>query len=273
MNDSFLLTLHGPVAHLQLNRPDRANALAPLFFTALRDAVRKLGEGGAVHALVISSTGAQFSAGLATDANLRPAAPAQAAPRSDRRNPNESAAREAVGAILQMLDEPVAPSPAQRPGHVSSLHALAVLAEAPFPVICAVQGGCDGAALALACAADIRVCSADASFTPHDECSHGHTTDPAVLQALARLLPPGLVRELAYTGGRLHADQAHQLGFVNAVLPDATRLVQHALSLAARMAAHPPQALAAAKLALRNADALEGVALVPVVPLPLMPKG
>ena len=251
MNDSFLLNLHGPVAHLQLNRPERANTLSPAFFTALREAVRGLCEGAAVRALVISSTGAQFSAGLAAEAGSMP----PNAPPADRRNPNESAAREAVGAILHMLDERAAPGPgAAAPPVQRLLDGLHVLGDAPFPVICAVQGACAGAALALACACDIRVCSADASFTPHGA-DPGAPPDPAVLQAVARLLPPGPVHELACTNEPLGAQRAHEWGFVNAVLPDAVALTKHALALAERIAVRPFAAASAAKLALRRTGA------------------
>ncbi|MFN4183444.1 MAG: enoyl-CoA hydratase-related protein, partial [Hyphomonas sp.] len=55
------------VAHLQLSRPERLNTMTPAFVPAVRDAVRGLDEGGATRALVISSTGKHFSAGMALD--------------------------------------------------------------------------------------------------------------------------------------------------------------------------------------------------------------
>ena len=69
MNDSFFhLEVASPgVAHLQLNRPERLNTLAPPFFPALRDAVRALDDAGQARVLVISSTGRHFSAGMALD--------------------------------------------------------------------------------------------------------------------------------------------------------------------------------------------------------------
>ena len=251
MNDTFVLDLHEQVAHLQLNHPESSNTMAPAFFPALRDAVRGL-QDGAARVLVISSTGPHFSAGLSLDAygggETRPAAP-----RADRRDPRESAAREAIGAIMQMLDERRAGKPLGAAGALQHLMAsFDVLEEAPFPVICAVQGGCIGAALDLACACDIRLCSTDAFFTP-DESDLGMTADLGVLQRLGRVMPQGAARELAYTGERLSAPRALELGLVNAVLPDAAALLAHALALAGRIAAKSPQAMASAKLALRRA--------------------
>ena len=253
MNEFFLLTLQDHVAHLQLNQAAHGNTLAPLFFPALRDAVRGLHEGGQTRVLVISSTGAQFSAGLSLDVFANAEAPPPTVRRADRRDPGESAAREAIGAVLAMLGEhgasggPLALQTALR----QMLACFNALEDAPFPVICAVQGGCVGAALDLACACDIRLCTADAYFTP-DEHELGMTAELSVLQRLRALIPPGATRELAYTGERIGAARAHELGLVNAVLPDADALLDHALALASRIAAKSPLAVAGAKAALRR---------------------
>ena len=251
MNDFFLLDVHEHVAHLRLNHPERSNTMAPAFFPALRDAVRELHD-GAARVLVISSTGPHFSAGLSLDAYGSSEAPPTAR-RADRRDPRESATREAIGAIMQMLDERRTGEPLGVAGALQQLMAsFDVLEEAPFPVICAVQGGCIGAALDMACACDIRICSADAFFTP-DESDLGMTADLGVLQRLGRVMPQGAARELSYTGERLPAARALELGLVNTVLPDAAALLAHALALAGRIAAKSPQAMAGAKLALRRA--------------------
>jgi enoyl-CoA hydratase len=263
MNAFFLLDVHEHVAHLRLNQPASANTMAPAFFPELRDAVRGLHEGATARVLVISSTGPHFSAGLSLDAYGSSEAP-PAAQRADRRDPRESAAREAIGAIMQMLDERSAGAPLGLQGALQRLTAcFNALDDAPFPVICAVQGGCIGAALDLACACDIRVCSADAFFTP-DESDLGMTADLGVLQRLARVMPPGAARELAYTGERLPAARALELGLVNAVLPDAAALLAHALTLAGRIAAKSPQAMAGAKLAFRRARDGEVAPLAPI---------
>jgi enoyl-CoA hydratase len=78
------------------------------------------------------------------------------------------------------------------------------------------------------------------------------TAELSVLQRLRALIPPGATRELAYTGERISAARARELGLVNAVLPDATALLAHALALAGRIAAKSPLAVAGAKAALRR---------------------
>jgi enoyl-CoA hydratase len=214
------------IAHLQLNRPDRLNTLAPPFFSALRDAVQALDDAGHTRVLLISSTGRHFSAGMAL---------------------------EVFDGGLPMLDTGTA---RQRLSFQDGLRRLMqtvdVLENARFPVICAVQGGCIGGALDLAAACDIRVASADAFFTVQ-EIHIGMAADLGVLQRLPRIVPPGVARQMAYTGERLGAERALAVGLINAVLPDADALLSHALDLARQIAEKSPLAIAGSKRALNYA--------------------
>ena len=226
MNDFFSLETRERVAHLQLNRPERLNTMSPPFFPALRDAVRGLGVAGDTRALVISSTGRHFCAGMALDVfGSGDALLATATPR----------ARLAFQESLRQL-----------------MDCFSALDEARFPVICAVQGGCVGGALDLATACDIRVCSADAFFTVQ-EIAIGMAADLGVLQRLPKIVPQGIAREMAYTGERLGAERALAVGLVNAVLPNPAALLDHAMALARSIAAKSPLAIAGSKLALNHA--------------------
>ena len=127
-----------------------------------------------------------------------------------------------------------------------------VLEQARFPVICAVQGGCIGGGLDLAAACDIRVCSADAFFSIQ-ETQIGMVADLGVLQRLPKMMPLGVVREMAYTSERMPAERALSVGLVNSVLPDHDALLAHALKLARRIATQSPAAVAGCKTAINHA--------------------
>jgi enoyl-CoA hydratase len=226
VNDFFSLQMRDRIAHLQLNRPERLNTMSPPFFPALRDAVRALGEAGDTRALVISSTGRHFCAGMALDVFGSGDALLTTSTARKRLAFQESLTR--LMACFTALDE------------------------APFPVICAIQGGCVGGALDLATACDIRVCSADAFFTVQ-EITIGMAADLGVLQRLPKLVPQGVARQMAYTGERLDAQRALAVGLVNAVLPDAAAVLDHAMALAQSIAAKSPLAIAGSKLALNHA--------------------
>ena len=225
-NEFFALTTDDAVAHLQLNRPERLNTMEPKFFPALRDAVQALQAAGVVRALVISSTGKHFCAGMALD--VFGADDAMFVTATAR-------ARLAFQETLREL-----------------IDCFSAIDEARFPVVCAIQGGCVGGALDLATACDIRVCSADAFFTVQ-EIHIGMMADLGVLQRLAKIVPPGMAREMAYTGDRIGAERAVAVGLVNAVLPDADAALAHAMTLARGIAAKSPLAITGSKLALNHA--------------------
>jgi enoyl-CoA hydratase len=228
MNEDFF-TLHSGddgVTHLQLSRPERMNTFAPAFFTGFRDAVQALDAAGRTRALVISSTGKHFSAGMSLDVF---------AGGMPMLNTHHARSRLAFQDGLRQL-----------------MRCFDVLEAAHFPVICAVQGGCIGGALDLAAACDIRLASADAFFTVQ-EIHIGMAADLGVLQRLPKIVPPGIAREMAFTGDRLGAERALAVGLVNQVLPNAETLLAQALTMARAIAAKSPLAIAGSKMALNYA--------------------
>jgi len=242
------------VAHLQLCRPERMNTLAPPFFPALRDAVRHLDAEGRTRVLVISSTGKHFSAGMALEVFVGADTGAGAGAET--------------GNLAAMLDTGSARKRlAFQDGLRRLMRCFDALERARFPVVAAIQGGCVGGGLDLAAACDLRVASADAFFTVQ-EIHIGMAADLGVLQRLPKIVPPGVAREMAYTGERLGAERALATGLVNAVLPDAAAALAQALKLAEAIAAKSPLAVAASKLALDyavdhpRAEALEQMALL-----------
>lgn len=214
------------IARLTLNQPARMNTMAPDFFPALREAIQRLHDEGRTRVLVIASTGKHFSAGMALQTF---------AGQGGLLDTGDARARLSFQDSLRRL-----------------MACFSVLDEARFPVICAVQGGCIGGAFDLAAACDIRLCSADAFFTIQ-ETTIGMAADLGILQRLQGLMPAGMARQMAYTGERLGAERALQLGLVNAVAPDASALLEQALVLARQIALKSPLAIAGSKLALNHA--------------------
>lgn len=114
------------------------------------------------------------------------------------------------------------------------------------PVIAAIDGWCIGGGVELACACDIRLCTAGARFSLR-EVKLCMVSDLGGLQRLPFIVGEGRAREMALTGDDVPAVAAERMGLVNAVLPDAGELLREARALAGRMAANPPLAVAAAK--------------------------
>jgi enoyl-CoA hydratase len=225
-DEFFEISQHDGIAHLKLNRPERMNTMTMAFFPAIRDAVRSLSDEGTTRALVISSTGKHFSAGMALDVFANDEAMLGVKTARDRLSFQQS--------LRKLMD------------------CFTALDEARFPIVCAIQGGCIGGALDLATACDMRLCSADAFFCVQ-EISIGMASDLGTLQRLPKIVPQGIAREMAYTGERMGAERALATGLVNAVLPDAAALLDRAMTLARSIAAKSPLAIAGTKLALNHA--------------------
>lgn len=217
--ESIEVLVEAKVAHIRLARPERMNALAATFWRELPAVVRALDASGGVRAAVISSTGKHFSAGI--DLGMFENEPAL--------DTSTLAGRQRFLAKLIELQ--------------ASFHALA---EARFPVIAAVQGGCIGGAVDLVAACCLRYATRDAWFAIQ-EINIGMMADVGTLNRVPKQLPEAVVRELAYTGDRLPAERAERLGFVNGLFDSHGALLAGALEVARRIAAKSPVAVSATK--------------------------
>ena len=108
-----------------------------------------------------------------------------------------------------------------------------------MPVLAAVQGGCIGGAIDLVTACDMRYATEDAFFVVQ-ETNIGMTADVGTLQRLPKIIPDGVARELVYTGRRMPASRAREVGLVNQVFPDQGAMLAAVTEIATEIAARSP---------------------------------
>jgi enoyl-CoA hydratase len=221
----FSLTTQDHVAHLVMNRPAELNTMHPTFWRELDGLLTQIHNEGAARALVISSTGKHFSAGMSLDTFA-------GAISMDDQSP------EGRAAIFDLLTDMQA--------------TFTKIENLRIPVICAIQGGCIGGAVDMVTAACIRYASADAFFCIQ-EINIGMVADVGTLQRLPKLMPFAVVKELAYTGRRLPAARAMAYGLVNEVFDSADATLAAALQCAKEIAAKPPVAIWGTKQAVTYA--------------------
>ena len=221
----FSLTIEDHIAHLVLRQPDTLNTMGPVFWRELDTALTELHHGNSARVLVISSTGKHFSAGMALDT---------------------------FAGAIQMDDK----SPEGRAAMFDSLSDMQAtftkLEKLRIPVIAAIQGGCIGGAVDMVTACCLRYASAEAFFCIQ-EINIGMVADVGTLQRLPKLIPLAVVKELAYTGRRMGAEQALQYGLVNAVLPTPEAALAAAMQCAREIASKPPIAIWGTKQAVHYA--------------------
>jgi enoyl-CoA hydratase len=131
--------------------------------------------------------------------------------------------------------------------------AFSAIAACPMPTIAAVHGWCIGGGVDLISACDLRICSADAKFSVR-ETKVAMVADLGSLQRLPRIVAPGALRELAFTGKDIDAARALRIGLVNDVYPDRAALDDAARALAAEIAAAPPLVVRGVKHVLDMGD-------------------
>ena len=211
----FEFSVHDHIAHLVLCRPQAMYTMDPAFWRELDAVLAQLHRDADARVLVISSTGKHFSAGMAL---------------------------EVFGTSIQMDDQ----SPEGRAAIFDLLAGLQAtftrLETLRIPVIAAIQGGCIGGAVDLVTAACIRYASQEAFFCIQ-EINIGLVADVGTLQRLPKLVPLGVVKELAYTGRRMPAARAREVGLVNEVFESPAACLDAAMACAREIATKPPVAI------------------------------
>ena len=120
----------------------------------------------------------------------------------------------------------------------------------PIPVIAAVNGFALGGGCEISMSCDIRICSDNAVFG-QPEVGLGITPGFGGTQRLARLVSPGMAKQLIYTARNIKADEAYRIGLVNQVVP-AAELMETALKMAKGIAANAPIAVRNCKKAIND---------------------
>jgi len=214
----FDVDLSDQVAHIQFKRPEAFNSMVPEFWSELPEIVGALDADGEARAIVISSTGKHFTAGM--DLAVFGSEGPEGDPQAETGRKRAALRRR----ILQLQES------------------FSCLDRARLPVLAAVQGGCVGGGVDLISACDMRYCTQDAFFCIQ-EINIGMTADVGTFPRLPHILPQGLVRELAYTGRRLPADEARESGLVNRVYESHEALLAGVMEVAREIAARSPLAV------------------------------
>ena len=216
--ECFDVSISDKVAHLRLSRGEAYNTMVPSFWRELPEIVNEISDAGTARAIVLSSTGRHFCAGM--DLSVLGGG-------SIEGTGSTEAGRKHSQLRMQAL-------------HLQET--FTCLERARMPVLAAIQGGCIGGGVDLVSACDMRYATADAFFCIQ-EINIGMTADVGTLQRLPKIIPEGIARQLAYTGERMSADRAREVGLVNEVFETHDDLVDGVLEIAAEIASKSPLAI------------------------------
>jgi enoyl-CoA hydratase len=238
----FEVTIENNIAHIQLCRPEKRNSMIPEFWDELPAIIEDIDQQAKARVIVISSTGPHFSSGLDIKSfSISSERDAQADPKTKRVQGE---------AFYRNVDR--------------MQNTFSCLENCRIPVLAAIQGGCIGGAMDFVTACDMRYSTRDAFFTIY-EINIGMTADVGTFPRLVKLIPEGVVRELAYTGRRMSAADAQNIGLVNHVFDDQSQMLDEVMKIAAEIASKAPLAIYGSKRMINysrdhsTADALDYV--------------
>ncbi|MDS4031965.1 MAG: crotonase/enoyl-CoA hydratase family protein [Candidatus Contendobacter sp.] len=234
------VTLADAVARIELNRPDKANALNGTLWREIGEIFRWVDETPEARVAILSGAGRHFCAGI--DFEL-------------------------MGAVL---DEVGVLSPGRREERLRRIildlqAGFTALEACRKPILAAIHGLCIGGGLDLIAACDLRYATVDAAFSLK-EADLAIVADVGSLHRLPYLIGEGRLRELAFTARQFDAAEAQTMGLVNQVYADAAQLRDGVHAIATGIAAKSPLTVRGIKQVLNHgrdhgvADGLDYVA-------------
>jgi enoyl-CoA hydratase/carnithine racemase len=229
--DRVAVTVADRVADVRLTRPDKHNGLDLPMFEAINEAITAVGSDPQIRAVVLSGEGKSFCAGLDFMS-------------------------------VMAAGKPIEEQFTKREGEIANdFQRVAYGWQAlPVPVIAALQGNVLGGGAQIALGADVRFAAPDLKFSIL-EIKWGLIPDMGITQSLPRLVGADRAKELTWTGRKLGAEEALELGLITGIADDP---LAAARELAAEIATKSPDAIRRGKRLIEatwNAPAADALAL------------
>ena len=242
----FDVSIANDVAHIVLNRPDKRNSMIHEFWDELPTIVQSIDQNSTARVIVLSSTGPHFTSGLDTSIF------GSSVESSDNPENVEKSKRQRSAKLYDTIK------------HMQK--SFTCLEQCRIPVIAAIQGGAIGGGVDLVTACDLRYMTED-GFLSIYEINIGMTADVGTFPRITHLLPEGIVKELAYTGRRISAQEAKQHGLVNEIYTDHEAMLEATMGIALQIATKAPLAVYGSKKIINHsrdhstADSLDYISL------------
>jgi len=210
---SDLLTdIHPPIARVVINRPDKRNAISSAMWQELEALATRLADEASVKVVMLRGAGeAAFSA----------------------------------GADILEMQQSLADPPRMKIMQDAVLDAQVAWERLPMPTLAAIRGACTGGGCGLALTCDLRLATPDAFFAI-PPAKLGLAYSLADTKRLYDLVGPSRAKEILFTGRRVSAPEALEIGLINEIVP-ADALEQHAAALARDIAGNAGNSVRAAK--------------------------
>jgi enoyl-CoA hydratase len=219
--EAFLVSIENNIAHVSINRPDKANAMHQKAWEELKEIFELLSDNDEARVIVLSGEGQHFCAGI--DLNL-------------------------LMSLYQLVEHDCEGRKREklRKFIVEAQATITAIEECKKPVIAAVHNGCIGGGFDIICACDMRYSTNDAYFSIK-EINMGMVADLGTLQRLPKIIPYGIASEMAYTGRKVYGTEAKSLHLVNDTFENKEDMMASVERIAMSIAENAPLAVRGTK--------------------------
>jgi enoyl-CoA hydratase len=217
--ETLEVSVEHQVATVHLNRPDKANSMSSTMWDELQSCFEWADAEPSVRVVILAGNGKHFCAGL--DLSV-------------------------FGSVSSASSDPARRAEEFRRMILRMQGNLTAIERCRVPVLAAIHNTCIGGGVDMVCCADMRYSTEDAYFSIR-EIDIGMTADVGTLQRMPKIVPDGVVRELAYTGRNMDAEEARDVGFVNRVYENRETMMREVAAIARTIAAKAPLAVRGTK--------------------------
>lgn len=212
--ETFKVTIENNVAKVAFNRPDKANSLNAKAWEELRNIFETLDETPEARVIILSGEGNNFCAGI--DLSLLMGMQKYNEVKCEGRK------RELIRKFIFQLQD-----------------SITAIEKCRKPVLAAIHRACVGGGVDIVSACDIRYCTEDTYFSIK-EVDLGLVADIGTMQRLPKIVHPGIMAELAYTGRKVFGPEAEKIQLVNRCYPDKETLLAEVTKIAEMIASKSP---------------------------------
>ncbi|MEM6316861.1 MAG: crotonase/enoyl-CoA hydratase family protein [Bacteroidota bacterium] len=223
--EAFKVTIENHIAHVAINRPDKANSLNKQAWHEMKAIFEDADKNPAVRVVILSGKGKNFCAGI--DLSMLMDITRLSHFKCEARK------REQFIEDLVFLQE-----------------CINAIEKCRKPVIAAIQRACVGGGVDVVSACDMRYATEDTYFCVK-EVDMGLVADIGTMQRLPKLIPYGVACEMSYTGRKVFGAEAQTIGLVNRTYSDYDTMMEQVQQVAATIAAKSPVVIRGTKQVLQ----------------------
>jgi enoyl-CoA hydratase len=210
----FEVKIEEKIAFVNLNRPEKLNAINQKGWEGLKSTFESLDENEKVRVIILAGGESKhFCAGIDLEMLMSI---------SQNMLKCEGRKREKLRKQILELQAPIN-----------------AIENCSKPVLAAIHGGCIGGGVDIVAACDLRYCTEEAFFTIK-EIEMGMVADLGTLQRLPKIIGAGIVREMAYTGRNVFGKEAEKIGLVNNSFENKEKMMEKVMEIAKSIASKSP---------------------------------